>query len=306
MKETAPKTLYHPSRAEKASSFLHGLRMRLFPRRVLVAGPYAGEFGVEIFKFQSFVRWLAPRYETVHVLTYPGRDLLYRGPNVQVHAHDFDLKSAGYWYGRRSFEELNAYANSFGRDRGLASFDVFNTSHLWTGLHRRLLWNQKHVPLTPVVEHDEPARDIIFHFRAIDKDGPDNSRNFRCELAEELVRLCVARGWRCSCIGHPKWALAFEGCEDGRTEDLDRTVAAIRAAPLTVGELSGPIHLAVYADHPVVTWAPEPHRIAYARKHNPFGVGIHCVTDRTTHPDPRAVFICLEKILETGADNHRK
>jgi hypothetical protein len=37
MKETAPKTLYHPTGAEKAASFLQGLRMRCFLQRMLMA-----------------------------------------------------------------------------------------------------------------------------------------------------------------------------------------------------------------------------------------------------------------------------
>lgn len=289
--------VYAPSWFEKVQTFLSGLRIRVFPRRVLIVGPYAGEFGIEIIKFQSFVRALASRYEQVHVLTYPGREPLYQGENVTIHIHDFDLQTAGYWYGRRSHDELNEYAARFARKHGINGFDIFNTSLLCTGFHRRFLWRQAHQPFRSQHETAEPVYEVVFHFRGIDKVGPDASRNYRADLAEELAHRCVERGWRCVCIGHPDYSLCFEGCEDRRTEVLSETIGVIRSGRLTVGELSGPIHLAVYCDRPVVTWAPDPHRIAYAKKHNPFGVPIMSVVDTSTHPSPdmvvRAVDGCL-------------
>ncbi|MCF7849380.1 MAG: hypothetical protein K9M45_11065 [Kiritimatiellales bacterium] len=290
-KKLNTKPVYLPGLPEKLKAVLVGLRMRLLPRPVLVVGPYAGEFGIEIIKFQSFVRWLAPRYKEVHVITYPGREPLYRMPNTTVHEHGFDLKTAGYWYGKRSFQSLDEFARRFAEENGIRNYDLLNTNLLCTGWHRRLLWRQKHVPLCAAANGFQ--YDVVFHFRAMEKDGPDQSRNYRPELAEKLVRRCVQAGMRCACIGLPEYALCFEGCEDRRTEKLDETVSVIGSATVVVGELSGPIHLAVYCARPVVTWAPEPHRMAYAKKHNPFGVDIVAVSDTTTNPAPEDVFDVL-------------
>jgi hypothetical protein len=80
---------------EKLKLFVPCARQVFFPRRNLFAGPYVGEFGYELMQWQGFVRARRAAYEEVHVLTYPGRDYLYEG--CQVHYHNIDLKSAGYW-----------------------------------------------------------------------------------------------------------------------------------------------------------------------------------------------------------------
>jgi hypothetical protein len=290
--------VYNGSPAEQLRTFLSGVRMKLSRRPVLIAGPYAGEFGIEIIKFQSYVRALAPRYDAVHVITYPGRAPLYRAENVTVHEHGFDLKTAGYWYGRRSFHELNAYAQDFARRNGIQNYDLFNTSLLCTGWHRKLLWKEAHVPFSSRAEPPPGRYDVIFHFRAINKAGPDASRNYQPQLAEQLAGLCVQSGLRCACIGHPGYSLCAEGCADFRTEDLDCTIAALCAGRLLAGELSGPVHLAVYCARPVVTWAPDPHRIAYAKRHNPFSVDIGTVTDGSTNPAPADVFLAIRQHLK--------
>lgn len=289
--------VYEPTLLEKVQAFLSGLRMRLLPRKTLVVGPYAGEFGIEIIKFQGFVRALAPKYEKVYVITYPGREPMYSGDNITVHTHDFDLTTAGYWYGKRSFAELNEVATQFARTQGLEEFDVFNTNLLCTGLHRRMLWAQKHKPFKPSSKHGQLECDLVFHFRAIDKAGPDASRNYRSELAESLARSCVEKGWHCVCIGHPDYSLCFDGCEDRRTETLAETIAVLCSGKMLVGELSGPVHLAIYCDRPVVSWAPEPHRMQYARAHNPFHVKIQCVSETTTNPPPEQVVRTISECL---------
>src|SRR5580692_8959867 len=96
------------SRAEKIAGALADLKIRFFPRRVLVAGPFAGEFGHELMDWQPWVRAQVPRYAEVHVITYPGRDYLY--PGCRVHYHDVALEAAGYRFGRISPARLEEMA----------------------------------------------------------------------------------------------------------------------------------------------------------------------------------------------------
>jgi hypothetical protein len=49
---------YIPTMSENLATFLEGIWLRISPRKVLIVGPYAGEFGHEIMDFQSFVRGL--------------------------------------------------------------------------------------------------------------------------------------------------------------------------------------------------------------------------------------------------------
>jgi hypothetical protein len=192
--------------------------------------------------------------------------------------------------------EIRQYARDFARARQIASYDLFSTAHLHTHWHRRLLFRQEHEVIGPR-QAAPPSRKIVFHFRSIDKVGPDQTRNFRPDLAQAVCDLCRERGLPIACIGHPKYALCPGGCEDCRTEDLEATVAEIAACRLVVGELSGPLHLAAYAGKPIAIWAPGEERIAYARKRNPFNVRIFVVRNDTTNPAPDEIVSKLQEAM---------
>jgi len=274
---------YQASTREKIETMWEGVALRFSSKPILVVGPYVGEFGHEIMGFQSFVRAFRRKYREVHVITYPRREPLYRG--CVVHSHSFDLRTAGYGYGRMPDSEIRQYARDFARARQFASYDLFSTAHLRTRWHRRLLFRQEHEIIGPR-QAAPPSQKIVFHFRSIDKMGSDRTRNFRPDLAQAVCDLCQERGLQLACIGHPRYSLCPSGCEDCRTEDLERTVAVISAGKLAAGELSGPLHLAAYGGRPIVIWAPGEERIAYARKRNPFNVRVFVVRNDTTNPPP--------------------
>jgi hypothetical protein len=289
-----PLPVYQPSLRENLASFWEGLTLCFSRKTVLIAGPYAGEFGHEIMDFQGYVRRFKRKFPIIHVLTYPGREALYRG--CIVHSHDYDLKSAGYFYGKASNGELRDRARQFAHAQGIKDYALFGPMHLRTRWHRRLLFQQHHEMLTPLAPVS-PSQKILFHFRNIQKIGPDNSRNLRPELAGSLCELCQKNGLTVACIGHPDYALCPSGCEDLRAQELEKTLSALASSRLVVGELSGPMHLAIYAAKPVVVWAPGKHRIEYALKRNPFKVAISVVRDDTTNPAPQEILCKIRDAL---------
>src|ERR1017187_10187462 len=97
------------STAEKIAGALADLRLRFFPRRILVAGPYVGEFGHELMDWQPWVRAQIARHDEVHVIVYPRRDYLY--PGCKVHYHDVQLEKAGYKHGRFTPRQLAGMAH---------------------------------------------------------------------------------------------------------------------------------------------------------------------------------------------------
>jgi hypothetical protein len=289
------REFYRPTLRENLVTLGEAIALRFSTRMTLVVGPYVGEFGHEIMDFQSFVHWLRRRYREVHVITFPGREPLYRG--CVLHQHNFELRTAGYIYGRISHDETRQYAREFARKQGLVGYDLFSPAHLRTRWHRRVILRQHHEVIRPL-RSTPPNEKVVFHFRHIDKQGPDRSRNFRPELAQELCRLCRIEGYEISCIGHPQYALCPSGCEDCRTADLEQTVSEIAACRLVVGELSGPMHLAAYCAKPIMIWAPDSWRIAGAAKRNPFNVPMFVVRDDTTNPAPEEIVGKLRGALD--------
>jgi len=287
---------YYYSYAEKAALFSVALAQRLKPRRTLLAGPFAGEFGYEVMQWQGFVRARRRHYETVHVLTYPGRDYLYEG--CQVHQHDIRLDQAGYLYGRLNRQQARKIAVARAAEIGLKDYDIFEPSLLCTQHHKRVFGMQEFRLLRePPI--DGVMRDVAFHFRAVKKEGPDQeNKNYLPAMADQLVAECVARGISVSCIGHPQYAYCPAGCPDHRSVDLRRTVAGICSARAVAGENSGPMHLANLCGNPTILWAQHQWRIDYSLRWNPFRVPIYIAANYTSQPPPEVVATAIEKALK--------
>jgi hypothetical protein len=285
----------HYSLARKAVLAVSSLRQNLRPRKNLIAGPYAGEFGYELMQWQGYVRARRAKYEEVHVITFPGREYLYEGCSVS--AHDIPLHLAGFRYGVISPTDSCRMANRKASELGWTDYDVFLPALLATQYHKRLFWRQdfrlfEEPPINGIV------RDITFHFRAVQKIG-DHAKNYAPALAEELVQLCLSEGLSASCIGHPDYSLCPKGCEDQRSVSLKGTIAAICSARAMVGEISGPTHLANLCGKPAILWAPFPYKVDYARRWNPFDVPLYIAADDTHEPAPQRV---LETILDALQD----
>ena len=281
---------------DKIIGALGALRLRWFPRRVLVAGPYVGEFGHELMDWQAWVRAQTARYDEVHVITYPGRDYLY--PGCRVHYHDVALETAGYKHGRFTPAQLEAMARKKAADLGLKNYDLLTALQLCTRYHQRYLLPAKfeRLGLPPAAGE---MRDVAFHFRQVNKAGPDQTRNYPREACDRLVEFCRAQGLNFFCIGHPRYAYCPPGVEDRRTEDLATSVAALRRTRLLAGELSGPMHLAQLAGTPILIWAPGQWRLDNCERWNVFQVPTYIVSNETQPPEPEIVG---QKIVAALAD----
>jgi hypothetical protein len=271
---------------DKLLGALSAVRQRLFPRRVLVAGPFVGEFGHELMEWQGVIRARVPHYQAVHVIVYPGRDYLY--PGCLVHHHQVRLENAGYGLGRFSPRELREMAQATARGLGLRNYDVLTPQHACTRYHRDYIWRQKLVLL-----QEPPAggrlRDLAFHFRRVDKEGPDKLKNYPSDMADRLIESCLTDGYRVCCIGHPEYAYCPPAAEDLRALDLRETVAAISSVKMVVGEISGPMQLASLCGKPTVNWAAGQWRIDYSLRWNHFGTPIFVAANDTHRPVPERI-----------------
>jgi hypothetical protein len=290
---TSPAYLY--STVEKAGLALACARQRWFPRENLFVGPYAGEFGPELMQFQGYVRARRRYYKEVHVLTYPGREYLYEG--CHVHAHDINLKNAGYWYGKLSPAEASAAARSKAIELGLKNYDIFDTSLLCTQYHKRLFWSQEFRLLQEPPLVRKPY-DIVFHFRAVRKVGPDPLKNYPPPLADELAQRCIEGGLSVACVGHPDYSYCAAGCDDHRYADLRKTVAAISSAQAGVGEASGGMHLVNACGKPSIIWGEGQWRIDPALRWNPFRVPIYVITNESWLPAPEEIWCSVVNALQ--------
>jgi hypothetical protein len=281
--------------SDKIHGALEGLRLRFFPRPVLVAGPFVGEFGHELMEWQAWVRAQVSRHREVHVITYPGREALY--PGCQVHAHDLPLEKAGYRFGRFKPAELKAMARAKASELGLKNYDILTSQHLCTRYHQRFILPSK-FELLRRNPPDGLRRDLAFHFRWVKKEGPDQTRNYSLELCDMLAALCQKRGLSVCCIGHPRYSYCPPQVEDLRTENLKQSLDAISSVRLLAGELSGPMHLAQLCGIPILIWADGQWRLDTCEHWNIFHVPTFIVANDTHRPDPERVMSAIDRAME--------
>ena len=306
MHENAGDVYYRFTLRDKIAGALGALRMRFFPRRNLVAGPYMGELGHELMDWQAWVRAQAARHGETHVITYAGREFLY--PGCKVHTHDMPLEKAGYKHGRFAPAELEAMARAKAAELGLRDYDVLTALHLCTRYHQRYLLPAK-FELLRKPPADGRHRDVAFHFRMVNKEGPDQSRNYPREMCDRAAALCRERGFGICCVGHPRYSYCPAGVEDLRSEEMEKSVEAISSARLLAGELSGPMHLAQLCGVPILIWAPGQWRIDNCNRWNVFHVPTFVVANDTSSPDPELVSEMIDKAmrqLKESTDNFSK
>ena len=285
---------YKYSAGEKLKLLLPCAQQKILPAQNLFAGPFAGEFGFELMQWQGFIRARRASYKDVHVLTYPGRDYLYEG--CHVHHHDIDLKNAGYWYGRFGPTEMRQMADAKAAEIGLKNYDVFNPSLLCTRYHKIIFWKQEFRLMEEPPLSEKPI-DVLFHFRAVQKEGPDNAKNYSTEMADKLVQRCIAKGLSVACYGHPSYAYGPKGCVDLRNADLRQTVAAISSARLAVGGASGGMHLANACGKPTIIWADGQGHVTFALRWNPFRVPLYIMTIASWRPAPEDVCCYIDECM---------
>jgi len=287
---------YQFSLLDKIVGALGALRIHFFPRRILIAGPFVGEFGHELMDWQAWIRAQVGRYDEVHVITYPGREPLY--PGCKVHTHNVLLEKAGYRYGRMTPTEWKAIAQAKARELGLKKYDLLTALNLCTRYHKRYLLPAKY-ELLPASPGPHRAYDIAFHFRRVKKEGPDQTRNYEPELCDRVAAACQERGHSVCCIGHPLYSYCPAGVDDLRTADLQSSIDAISSARLLAGELSGPMHLAQLCGTPILIWADGQWRIDTCQSWNVFNVPTFVVANDTHRPNPKTVCETIERALKS-------
>lgn len=238
------------------------------PRRLFV-GPWVGEFGVEILRWQGLARAVAQseRWVEVVVACQPERRWLYSDfasrfcDFIPMH-RDFVARSSGGPESAAPFE--NEVCTSEG-DVWLNPRMPTDEWQLWRGfavtssVHRNLSLN------TPCP--DSPF-DLLFHARATNKAG-QSFKNWPHLKFEQLVA-ALPQNLRIASVGSVDSAHHITGTHDMRGLSLEELGGLCGTTRLFVGPSSGPIHFAVHCGTPTLTWIGKDQLECYFPQFNPF------------------------------------
>lgn len=266
----------------------------------LIAGPWVGEFGWELFAWQAYIRSLSQHYEKTTVICRPSSHELYA---------DF---ASEYIY----FSPNKGQADSFfmhGLDFHDSIKDILsNGNALEKGtsllVPRRIGWpphthwsegfpfgkhvvKPKYINFSDGIEKqiDDLQYDYIFHIRdrklrRADNWSLDNWRRLRDMIGPTLG------GGKIACIGTTSDSAHIEDTDDLRGVELSTLFKIMGSATAVFGPSSGPMHLASLCGAPHVVWSHSGNRDRYEKNWNPLKTPVLFLDEWNWHPDPEDVW----------------
>lgn len=267
----------------------------------LFIGPWIGEFGVELLRWQSIARTVAQsrKWAEIIVATHPDRFSLYDDFATKfvpympqtIHTVGFGCK------GHRSEEIHHRYIEEKQGDVWLnPQIEAETESHYYpisgcSSTYRNFATG------SPAAKK---RYDLLIHARATGKAGQQfkNWSNIKFNAVVEGL----PRSWSIASIGAVTGAHKIKGTDDLRGISLKELASYSGAAKLVVGPSSGAIHYAMHCGAPVVTWIGAEDRYNYFPVWNPFEVPVCCLAGWQPEPEVVAYKIVeMRKLIESKA-----
>lgn len=247
---------------------------------ILLAGPWIGEFGWELFCWQGHLRARSQAFDRVIVASRPEMAPLYADfcsefiPFVPNGVGISGFKCVGHadWpdiSGQRDYREYlsgNFYVG-YNRDHPARSSKAF--------------FNQKFFQYGK--QDATLAFDVVMHIRQTSKNRSDIRNGWELPAWEKYLDQLQKQGsFRVCCIGDPNSAGMLKGCSDLRGLAMDRLFDLLASSRVLVGPSSGPMHLGALCGCPHVVWSGvDENRPKYEKFWNPFATPVKYIH----HPD---------------------
>ena len=283
--------------------------------KTLLAGPWFGEFGWEMFSYVPKLRGFVEdnNFKDVIVMCRLGRGDLYRDFATEVVEFDLEgedsvrdtcrsvteeVKSEVH----KKFYEINPDFHVCGGAGIWWDFDFAGTIHMNRDIQSffiKKLWYSgaidKHCKVTPKQisygeEKEELKYDFVIHARNSIKTlrrkdyRIDNLRNWEEEKWQQLVD--KFKGYKIACIGSELNSFHLNGTEDLRGTKLSTVADLLKSSKLIVGPSSGPMHFASLCLCPQAVWDNVNSRGRYVTSWNPFKTKVYYYNNEEIKDDP--------------------
>lgn len=236
--------------------------------KTLFAGPFIGEFGIELFWYQGHIRKIARNYDRVIVSSRPDMEYLYR---------DFYDVFIPYDPGSHNADGYECIDN----------YDIpkLHEKYDFTKLIRILdlksylkeLKNEEQ-EFVSYGEKKEKIADICICVRNFKKGAKTKiQRNWDPRNAEEFVRSLLDLGYSVACLGLSENSEYIENTINYMDLPLEDTANILRSSKLIIGPSSGLMHFASLCECPQFVWGEKHLRKRYEKEWNPLKTNIYYV-----------------------------
>jgi len=243
--------------------------------KILVIGPWVGEFASEIFTWQGYMRLKVKteKYKKVIVYGPEHRKYLYQDFCDEYIDFPFDNSKScmsSIADGGTEVLEKSEQFQEIVRKYSDTNLYEFITSWKWCGSEH---WNKSLAPYVegdqmfiPLGEHDKSLEyDIVFHMRNRTTWGTD--RNWKLSNWEKLIDSLKGK-YKMVCVGAGD-DLCIEGVEDFRNCSLEKEANLLRSSKLLVGALSGGVQFGMLCGIHIITWGLSVHHKGFNEHFNP-------------------------------------
>ena len=257
---------------------------------ILLAGPWVGEFGWELFCWHGYIRKLSLSYDKTIIIGRPTNEFLYS-----------DFADEYIPFNPKSFEtdawKCDKAQNSTSIIKGIPHtnyisgiFDIGMRYSIKGVLDTKGLFFKeqifKKLTSNTVIsdKFNSDGYDVIFHCR---NKNVGSDRNWLYGQWNELKKI-LGDDLTIGCIGNLE-AFHIPDTDDLRGINLDELVSIMNKSKIIVGPSSGPMHLASLTGLKHLVWSTEYNRIRYEKDWNPLKTEVIFYSDENWDPNPKII-----------------
>ena len=229
--------------------------------KTLFAGPWAGEFGYELFEWQGKLRAMAKDFDKVIVSSRSGNEILYEDFCDEFVPFDTSLAKCSEYFNEQAYMDK---CDEFIESNGVKADKIIRNSDFQ---HK-----QKFVKYGNV--DPSKAYDIVIHARLFNK--YKGTRNWRIEKWTKMIQMLLEfrSDLKICSIGVSEVAKHISNTDNKMDIPLRELTDILASSKLCVGQSSGPMHLASLCGCKHLVWSSKKNRERYLREWNPFNTDV--------------------------------
>lgn len=273
-------------------------------KKVLLAGPWVGEFGWELFCWHSYVRALSNYYDETVCVSVPHSKFMYKdfcSKFIEFTPNRGEYKDSFYKVGfNLRPEEMKKILSDADLDPSDKKITMFSPRRIGDPprTHYKDKFKFGKYTIAPkYIKFGEQLlnqkEEIIFHARNRSLRPQDN---WPAEKWNQLAQKLLSEGHKVSSIGLKKESLHVDGTEDKRECKQQNLLNTLANAKCIFGPSSGAMHLASLCGCPQIVWTTDYNLDRYTKNWNPFDTKVVFLSSHGWQPSVEYVFENFKRI----------
>lgn len=231
---------------------------------ILLAGPWIGEFGWELFCWQGYIRSISEKFDKTIVVGRPGHKILYEDFCDEYIEFDPESFKTNGWRCETT-KKFKFY--KIKHDKYVSG--DFDIGFQYNGINFGLSDKFKSQKFFKYKSNSDVHFDILIHPR---NKITGSERNWYKDSWIELVKLL--KDYKIGVIGNSESFDIKHNTIDLRNIDLKNLIGIINNSKLVVGPSSGPMHLASLCNKKHLVWSSNFNKLRYEKLWNPFNTEV--------------------------------